>query len=64
MDERDAEFATALGKAWQYIKSDGSFTSRELTEFTNQMDSSLCRQVLRAIIQTAWQDYGGKEKSQ
>lgn len=60
MDERDAEFAYALGKAWHYIKGDGSFTGKELKEYINTMDSSLCRQVLQAIIQTAWEDYGGK----
>lgn len=60
MNERDREFIKALGEAWSFIKSDGSFTSRELREWVNTLDSSLCRQVLQAVIQTAWEDYGGR----
>ena len=60
MDERDGEFIKALGEAWSFIKGDGSFTGNELKRWSNTLDADLCRQVLRAIIQTAWNDYGGK----
>ncbi|MGR6546291.1 hypothetical protein [Paenibacillus tundrae] len=59
MNERDGQFIKAIGEAWSFIKSDGSFTSREVREWVNSLDSSLCRQVLQAVIQTAWEDYGG-----
>lgn len=61
MDERNAEFTYALGKAWQYIKSDGNFTHRELTEFVNTMDSSLCRKVLASLIYTVWTELEDKK---
>ncbi|WP_339283710.1 hypothetical protein [Paenibacillus sp. FSL R5-0486] len=60
MNERDRQFIKAIGEAWAFIRSDGSFTSREVREWANSLDSSLCRQVLQAVIQTAWEDYGGQ----
>lgn len=62
MDERDREFIKALGDAWSFIKSDGSFTYRQLKNWVNSLDESLARETLVSLITTTWTDYGGKMK--
>ena len=60
MDDWGAEYAAALDKAWKYIKSDGSFTTNELREWTNSMDSDMCRRLLVGLIFTTWDKVGDK----
>ncbi|OMF47733.1 hypothetical protein [Paenibacillus amylolyticus] len=60
MNERDREFIKALGEAWSFIRSDGSFTRRQLKEWVNSLDENLARETLISLITTAWTDYGGR----
>jgi hypothetical protein len=49
-----------FGKAWtqccNYLKSDGSFTGKEVRQWIESLDVELCHKVLQVLIQVKWTD--------
>lgn len=48
---RDQDFLKALNEAYNFMRSDGSFTGNELTHWIKTLDDGLRERLLKYVIQ-------------